>query len=497
MKRLVQVLVLAGLVAGGFVLGSYVETRRVAGQNPSTGRKIHHYVDPMNPAHTTDKPGLAPCGMQMVPVYQDETTGSAAQAGAPALPIGAIQISLDKQQLIGVQTAVVEKKLLSQSKRLLGRVVTDETRLYWVNATVDGWVTDAMPLATGDFVKQNQVLAAFHSAEFLAPGHALLFALNSKDRAQGAGPSDAVGSNRVAQFNINLQQYIDSLKSLGMGEPQIQKMISTRQFIPNVDIIAPADGFILARKVSLGQRFTKGAELYRIADLSRVWILADVFENEADLITPHQAVRVFSSSSQRTFPATVSGALPQFDPISRTLKVRLEVDNPDYALRPDMFVDVEVPIQISDGLFVAAEAVLDTGQSTSVFLDRGNGVFEPRRVKIGRRLGDQVQILGGLEPGERIVVSGTFLLDSESRMRLAAASPSGGSAMDPVCGMAVDPQKAKASRRFSAYQGRTYYFCSDNCLRSFNQDPVAALHKPAPANGDSDHASMNHGSMSP
>jgi membrane fusion protein, copper/silver efflux system len=479
MKRMWQVLVLAGLVAGGYLLGSYVPMRRSAAVH-SDQRKILYYVDPMNPAHTSDTPGLAPCGMKMEPVFQDEAAGTARQNSAAA-----VQISLDKQQLIGVRTAVVAKKSLPQTKRLLGRVVVDETRLYWVNATVDGWITDALSYATGDFVKQNQVLAAFHSAEFLAPGHALLFALNSKDRAQGAGPTDPVGSNRVAQFNVNLQQYIDSLKSLGMGEPQIQKMINTRQFAPNVDIIAPADGFILARKVSRGQRFTKGAELYRIADLSRVWVLADVFEHEVNLMPPGQSVRVFFSQPPRSFPATVSGALPQFDPASRTLKVRLEADNPDHALRPEMFVEVEVPVPISEAVFIAADAVLDTGQKAGVFVDRGNGIFEPRLVKTGRRFDDQVEVLSGLEPGDRIAVSGTFLLDSESRMKLAAAGQHQGPAVDPVCGMKVDEQVAAASHRFSEYQGRTYYFCSEICLRSFQQDPAVVLRKPARENRES------------
>ena len=147
--------------------------------------------------------------------------------------------------------------------------------------------------------------------------------------------------------------------------------------------MAPATGFIIARNVSPGQRFDKGAEWYRIADLSRVWVLADLFRNEAEYVRPGMKVRVTIPETKKTLNAVVSKVLPQFDPNSRTLKVRLELDNPGYALRPDMFVDVEFPVTLPAALTVPADAVLDSGLKKTVFVDRGNGLFEPREVETG------------------------------------------------------------------------------------------------------------------
>jgi membrane fusion protein, copper/silver efflux system len=175
--------------------------------------------------------------------------------------------------------------------------------------------------------------------------------------------------------------------------------------------------------------------------------------------------------------AVVSYALPQFDNVSRTLKLRLELDNPGYDLKPDMFVDVELPVELPEALVVPAEAVLDSGLRQTVFVERGAGLFEPRNVHLGRRVGDLVQVLQGLEPSERIVVSGNFLLDSESRMKLAASGIRGTPVTDPVCGMTVDEGQAKAAKRVSEYQGRTYGFCSDGGKKKFDADPAECLAK--------------------
>jgi Cu(I)/Ag(I) efflux system membrane fusion protein len=435
----------------------------------------------MNPAHTSDKPGKAPCGMDMEPVYADATLGTGSGPESASLPAGTIKVSLEKQQLIGVRVAPVERKPLSHSMRLLGRVAADETRIYRINATIDGWITKAGPQASGTYVKKDETLATFYSSEFLSAGNALLFALSSKDRVQTNSYQNAGRQSQLAQFEINLKQYADSLRNLGMGEVQLEEMIRTRKYMENVNIVSPADGYVLARNVSDGQRFDKGTELYRIADLSRVWILADVFEKEARLLPPRLQARVSLPEQNKVFMATLTQTLPQFDGVSRTLKLRFEADNPDIVLKPDMFVDVELPITLPEALVVPAEAVLDAGLRKTVFVDRGNGFFEPRVVQTGAQLGNEVQILHGLTAGERIVVSGNFLLDSESRMKLAAAGVHGASATDPVCGMTVDETKARAAGRVSQHQGQAYYFCNDGCKKQFDADPAKYLAKAKPA----------------
>ena len=174
----------------------------------------------------------------------------------------------------------------------------------------------------------------------------------------------------------------------------------------------------------------------------------------------------------------MSQVLPIFDPATRTLKVRLELDNPDYLLRPDMFVDVDFPVKLPPSVNVPVDAVLDSGLKKTVFVDRGNGYFEPRKVETGWRLGDRVEILEGLQPGEKIVVSGNFLIDSESRMRLAAAGFFGNVGKDPVCGNDLDENKAQSAGLKSDYQGKPYYFCSEACQQKFDKTPERFAAKP-------------------
>jgi Cu(I)/Ag(I) efflux system membrane fusion protein len=221
----------------------------------------------------------------------------------------------------------------------------------------------------------------------------------------------------------------------------------------------------------LGQRFEKGTELYRIADISRVWILADVYETESEAFRPGAEARVAHPYQKKTYAAKVSEVLPVFDPATRTLKVRLEAENPGFVLRPDMFVDVELPLTYGPAVMVPAEAVLNSGQKKTVFIDRGNGFFEPREVKTGRHIGDQVEIIEGLDSGERIVVSGNFLVDSESKLSLAAQGMYATLSKDPVCGTDVSRLKAEKAGRRSVYQGKTYYFDSEECKQKFEKEP--------------------------
>ena len=260
-----------------------------------------------------------------------------------------------------------------------------------------------------------------------------------------------------------------------MDDQQIEELKDTRKFTENVIIHAPESGLVLSRDVAPGLRFQKGTVLYRVADLRRVWILADLFENEANLLRAGLTAKVSYPQLGKSFNARVSEVLPEFDPATRTLKVRLETDNPGYALRPDMFVDVEFQLDRPPMLTVPPDAVVDTGLRQKLFVDRGDGRFEPRQVVTGQRFGDQVQIVSGLKEGERVVVSANFLLDSESRMQAAAMGLHDNSVDDPVCGMKVDP--LKAGDRQSIYEGKTYFFCNPSCKERFDREPERYIKK--------------------
>jgi RND family efflux transporter MFP subunit len=480
MKKYFLIVTLAVLIIGAFLTGSWYGGEKSSRKSTSQERRILYYVDPMNPSHTSNEPGLAPCGMKMEPVYAEEPMQSDALKNASSFMPGTVKISPEKQQLIGVRVGSVEKKPLLHTIRLLGRVTTDEDRTYVVNATVDGWITEVFPKTTGSFVKKNETLAKFYSPDFLSAEQGLLFAMNAKDRVQNTGNETAVEKDQITQFNINLQQYIDSLKNLGMGDLQIKEMLRTREFTENVNITPPADGFIIKRNAYYGQRFAKGEVFYWIADLSRVWILADLYENEVQFIQPGATADISLPHQRKTFQATVSDVLPQFDTASRTLKVRLDVDNPEFVLLPDMFVDVEFPVSLPETVTVPVDAIIDSGLRKTVFVDRGNGFFEPRIVETGWYLGNQVEIVKGLMPGEQIVISGTFLIDSESRMKLAASGIHGVLVRDPICDMVVDEEKARIASLKTEYGEMTYYFCSDFCKQQFEQDPERFVQKLLP-----------------
>jgi Cu(I)/Ag(I) efflux system membrane fusion protein len=480
MKRLLYFGIVLALILGAYWAGNRRGRGGMASRESRDTRKVLYYVDPMNPAHTSDKPGKAPCGMDMEAVYADAMAGTVSEAPPASLPPGTIKVTSEKQQLIGVRLCTTEKKSLAHNLRLLAKVVTDETRVYRVNATIDGWITKTLPVSAGSHVKKDETLAQFYSPEVLSTGQSLLLALSSADRVKTTGEETELQRGQAASLDLQRRQYRNALRNLGMGEHQIQELSRTRKLLEAVDITSPADGFIVQRNVSDGQRFEKGTELFRVADLSHVWILVDVFERDASLVQPDQPVKVDVPYQGKTLTTTVSKTLPQFDNSTRTLKLRLEAENPDFILKPDMFVDVELPLSLPEAVVVPAEAVVDTGLRQTVFVELGNGYFEPRNVHLGSRIGDEVQVLQGLIPGERIAASGTFLLDSESRMKPAASVGHAVSGTDHVCGMTVDQAVARSAKHLSEYQGKTYYFCSSACKKKFETDPVKCLAKATP-----------------
>jgi membrane fusion protein, copper/silver efflux system len=423
MKNALYSLLLLMAVIAAYLIGSH--SGGVAANTPkaSHARKILYYVDPMHPAYKSDKPGIAPdCGMQLEPVYADSQPGGANPGKvSSSLPSGVVQIDPAKQQLFGVRIGSVDETSGTYKLRLLGRVAPDETRIYKLNAGIDGFIQEVSSAATtGSFVRKNQVLATFSSPSATMTIQTYILNMGAEDRFRKSAAEGSVEGQSLAAANANIQQRTQQLQNLGMSSLQMEEIRRTRQFPEKIKIVSPADGFVVARSVSPGQKFERDTEWYRIADLRRVWIEADVFENDAQYLQPGMQVRVFLPNQSRVFQGRVSNVLPQYVAATRTLKARIEVDNHDYVLRPDMFVDVELPVAFSRTIVVPAGAVLDSGLKRTVFVERGEGLFSPRTVETGRRFDDRVEIVRGLETGERIVVSGNFLVGSESRLKEAA-----------------------------------------------------------------------------
>ena len=455
------------IVAVAFWAGRYTGKNRISAEQGRV-RRVLYYVDPMHPAYRSDKPGIAPdCGMALEPVYAAED--SMANANVP-LPPGAVSISPDKQQLIGVRIETVDDASGSQLIRTSGRVVANDNQVYRLMAATEGWVQSLQNTPAGTVVKKNDLLATFYSREFRNVEQAYLGSLASLDRLKRA-PEEGSGSD--ANLRINEEQ----LHALGMGDPQIKELAKSHQLTRNVEITSPIDGVVLERSISPMQRFDKGAELYRIADLTRIWILADLYDNEAKALRPGSRVKVTVRELAKTMYATVGENPPLFDPASRTLKLRLEADNPGSLLRPDMFVDLEFNSKISSGVSISQEAVLDSGRRKIVYVETADNVFEPRPVETGAVHGDRVTILRGLEKGDRVVASGNFLIDSESRIRSARIVSNNSNAEvatsgDAACGMQLDAKRLGDSQYTAKYKGETFAFSSEKCQRQFEQDPA-------------------------
>jgi len=395
--------------------------------------------------------------MRLEPVHEEAGAKPAAADDGTALPAGAVRVSPERQQTIGVRLGVVERVSGTRNLRTTGRVVPNENAVYPLVAGADGVVREVRGATTGSLVKKNEVLLSFFAPEFVSAQISYLAGLDTLNRVSSVG---------------GVERFANTLRNLGVSESQLAELQEKRELTQYIQILSPVDGFVLDRKASVGLSCDRGFEFYRIADLSRVWILADVYENQAPFIRAGSKARFNSQDRNRQLEATVSRAEPTFDEATRTLKVRLEADNPGLALKPGMFVDVRFDIELPPSLTVPAEAIVDSGLRKTVFVDRGNGYFEPRAVETGWRLGDQVEISKGLMVGERIVISGTFLIDSESRMKAARQGVFGPVARDPMCGMEVDEKRTAAAGRTSEHEGKTYYFCADDCKKRFDAEPA-------------------------
>jgi Cu(I)/Ag(I) efflux system membrane fusion protein len=376
------------------------------------------YTCPMHPNYHSDHSDNCPiCGMRLVEANRGQGATGGTDAAAPALPHGAVHVSQEGQQAIGVRLGTVNRLAATRLLRTTGRVLADENRTYPIVATVSGWIRNVDSVTTGDPVKKDQVLASLFAsdAQFEMAQQSYYTGLEMLYRVASAQPQSQ--SHDSASAVEEVERLADALRSLGLSNSQLRVMAKRRELVHDIRLESPVDGVVLKRSVSPGLRFDRGFEFYRIADLSRVWILADVYRNQLPFIRRGASTRITTAGEGRAMSATVSQSEPTFDEATLTLKVRLEAANPQRALKPGMFVDVEFPVDLPATLVVPADAIVDSGLRKTVFVDRGNGHFEPRLVETGWRSGDGVEVTKGLEPGETIVISGTFFLDSESRMR--------------------------------------------------------------------------------
>jgi len=362
----------------------------------STERKIAHWVAPMDATHISDKPGKSPMGMDLVPVYED---------GAPGGASGTISIDPVVVQNMGVRLERVARQPLFRHIRTVGEVTVGEDEISVVNLRFSGWVEKIHADKTGDPVEKGETLFEIYSPELVAAQEEYLLTL----RRQGARSELARSTRRRLELWDLSPSDIDEIGRSG----EVHRVMPVR---------APRSGFILEKTVVEGAHVRAGTDLYRVANLSRIWVTAEVYEYDAPWVEAGQPAQMeLTHEPGRVIEGSVAYVYPTLDRSSRTLRVRLEFSNPGNRLKPGMFATVYIQFRRKeDVLAIPTEAILHSGTRQIVFVSAGEGRFEPREITTGL-VGDRhmTEALSGLSEGELVVASGQFLIDSESQLQEA------------------------------------------------------------------------------
>ena len=339
---------------------------------------------------------------------------------------GAINVSPEKQQLVGIRTAVAEVRPLVKKIRTVGIVTYDETRVAQVFSKVDGWVETLFVNYTGKLVQKGQPLFTYYSPELVSTQEEYLLALDAKR---------TLGSSSIKEISAGADSLLESahrrLALWDISEDQIGELQKSRRPKRSLTLFSPISGFVIKKDVLQGMRVMPDKELYTITDLSTVWVNADIYEFElANIRLGQRAMIALSYFPGQTFSGKVTWISPVLEEKTRTTKVRLEFANRDFKLKPEMYANVEIEVDGGKKLAIPDEAVLDSGIRKVVFIDKGEGRYAPAEVKLGGKFDGYYEVLSGLSPGERIIASASFLLDSESRLTEAMGAMAGMPGMD-------------------------------------------------------------------
>ena len=390
--------------------------------------KIVFYRSPMNPSMTSPTPMKDEMGMDYVPVYEGELKGE----GPAVEDHASVDIDHERQQLIGLKTARVVEGQVGGEIRTTARLAVDETRVHKINVKVEGFVDKLFVDFTGMPVRRGQPLFSLYSPDFVSAQNEYLLAVKTR-KALGTGSLEQSGEDLVTSAKRRLALW-------DVPEEALANLEKTGKVQRDIILRSPVSGVVTAKNVVQGARITPTDAPLEITDLSHVWALADVYENElARVQVGRSATVTLPAFPGRTFTGRVAFVDPVLDPRTRTAKVRVDLPNPKGELKPDMFGEALLHGPSHQGLLVPLDAVLDGGIQKVVFIALGNGKFEPREVTTGIATGDQVEILSGLDAGDEVITRANFLVDSESRLKAAlvhlsqkatpatpASAPSGG-----------------------------------------------------------------------
>jgi len=334
---------------------------------------------------------------------------------------GTVQISPEKQQLIGVKFGTVEMRPLDKVIRTVGRVDYDEKRIVTVSPKIGGWIEDLYVDFTGKFVKQGDPLLTIYSPELVSTQEEYLLALRAKKSLVKSPFPEVAGSGESLAESAKRR-----LKLWDISDDQIKTLEETGQAKKTLTLYSPFSGFVLEKSAYKGMNVMPGVALYKLADLSVVWLYADIYEYELPSIRLGQQASIqLTYLPGEAFTGRAIYVYPSLNPETRTAKVRFEIPNPHESLKPEMYANVEIKIRIGQKLTVPDGAIIDTGIRQIAIIDKGNGYFEPREVKVVRGTEQYYEVIKGLKAGERVVTSANFLIDSESKLKEAVGGMAG------------------------------------------------------------------------
>ncbi len=374
---------------------------------PGSEKKIIHWRAPMDPSYISDKPGKSPMGMDLIPVYEGEEV------------VGGNTISIDPVtvQSIGVRTAKVARRPFSRIVRTVGHLDYNEEKLCVVNTKFNGWIEKMFVERTGDLVQKGQPLFAVYSPELVTTQQEYLLALENFRKVQSAS-NDEIRKNAENLLAASRRR----LTYWDISEKQIAELETEGKTKKSLTIHAPAGGVVMHKNAVEGMSVKAGEELFRIGDISSIWVIAHVFESDLPWIRVGQTAEMeLTYLPGKKFTGRIDYIYPYLDQKTRDVKLRLVFDNPGLQLKPQMYANIRLESRIgNDILVIPAEAILRSGVRNVVFVDLGEGKFAPREIVTGAEGdGGLVRVVSGLNEGETIVTSAQFLLDSESRLREA------------------------------------------------------------------------------
>lgn len=386
--------------------------------------------------------GLGQSGKKGDPANPATAHSTAGTAGHE-MDSASVYVSPEKQQLVGVRTALVEVRPLVKKIRTVGIVTYDETKVAHVYTKVEGWIDKLFIDYTGKLVKKGQPLFTLYSPDLVSTQEEYLLALQAKE---------SLGSSSIQEIRSGSASLLEAtrrrLRLWDIADKEIEEIEASGQPKKHLTIFSPLNGFVTKKEAFQGMRVMPDRELYTIADLSTVWVSADIYEFELPHIRLGQKAAItLSYFPGHLFTGRVSWISPALDEKTRTVKVRLEFANHDFMLKPEMYANVEIDVDAGKRLAVPDEAVLDSGVRKVVFLDKGEGRFEPREIGLGGKFDGYHEVLSGLSAGERILASASFLLDSESRLKEAMGAMAGMPGMEMGEGTKMAASKEGAGEK--------------------------------------------------